>query len=95
MGAKNSLAGLTVVEIRDGLRNGDFTVGELVDDHIHAAELAKSLNGYITETPDLAKDMASRSDDKISRQELGSLEGVPVAVKDLFCTKGIRTTAAW
>ena len=35
MGAKNSLVGLTVVEIRDGLRNGDFTVGELVDDHIH------------------------------------------------------------
>ena len=47
MGSKNSLVGLTVVEIRDGLRNGDFTVGELVDDHIHAAELAKSLNGYI------------------------------------------------
>ena len=94
MGAKNSLAGLTVVEIRDGLRNGDFTVRELVDDHIHAAERAKNLNGYITETPDLAKDMASKSDDKISRQELGSLEGVPVAVKDLFCTKGIRTTAA-
>ena len=47
MGAKNSLAGLTVVEIRDGLRNGDFTVGELVDDHIHAAERAKNLNGYI------------------------------------------------
>ena len=59
MGTKNSLVGLTVVEIRDGLRNGDFTVRELVDDHIHAAERAKNWNGYITETPDLAKDMAS------------------------------------
>ena len=42
MGTKNSLVGLTVVEIRDGLCNGDFTARELVDDHIHAAELAKS-----------------------------------------------------
>ena len=94
MGTRNSLVGLTVVEIRDGLRNGDFTVRELVDDHIDAGGRAKSLNGYITETPNLAKDMASRSDDKISRQQSGPLEGVPVAVKDLFCTKGIRTTAA-
>ena len=49
MGTKNSLVGLTVVEIRDGLCNGDFTARELVDDHIHAAELAKGLNGYITD----------------------------------------------
>ena len=82
MGNKNSLVGLSVVEIRDGLRNGDFTVSELVEGHIHAAELAKSLNAYITETPDLAKDMASRSDDKISRQELGSLEGCLLYTSD-------------
>src|ERR1700722_20390966 len=56
-------------------------------------ERARALSAYIAETPDQALAMARASDARIAAGEAGPLEGVPLGIKDLFCTKGVRTTA--
>jgi aspartyl-tRNA(Asn)/glutamyl-tRNA(Gln) amidotransferase subunit A len=89
-----SLIGLTVSRIREGLGSGEFSAAELVEAHIIAGERAEYLGAYITKTPEIAREQAICSDRKISENEAGLLEGIPLAVKDLFCTKGVRTTAA-
>jgi len=53
----------------------------------------RNLNAYITETAELALVQAAASDERLGKGSGGALEGLPVAVKDLFCTKGVRTTA--
>jgi aspartyl-tRNA(Asn)/glutamyl-tRNA(Gln) amidotransferase subunit A len=52
------------------------------------------LNAFITETPERALEMAAASDVRLSAGEARPLEGLPLAIKDLFCTRGVRTTAA-
>ena len=84
---------LTLSTARDGLRNKDFTAVELTRAHIEAIEGARSLNAFITETPDKALAQAAESDARLARGEGGALEGLPIAIKDLFCTKGVQTTA--
>ena len=86
---------LTLVEARDGLAAGDFSAAELTEDCITAMESARDLNAFITETPDIARERADASDARRARGETrGALDGIPIAVKDLFCTSGILTTAA-
>src|ERR1700688_2791809 len=57
-------------------------------------EQARPLNAYITETPEIALDMAAASDERLVRGAARPLDGIPIAVKDLFCTRGVLTTAA-
>jgi aspartyl-tRNA(Asn)/glutamyl-tRNA(Gln) amidotransferase subunit A len=90
----DSLTGLTLAEARDGLARKRFSVRELVEAHIAAVEAARPLNAFITETPEAALNMAAASDERLARGEAGPLEGIPLAIKDLFCTKGVLTTAA-
>jgi aspartyl-tRNA(Asn)/glutamyl-tRNA(Gln) amidotransferase subunit A len=52
-----------------------------------------NLNAYITETPDVAMRSAEKSDERILRRRERALEGIPISIKDNYCTKGIRTTA--
>ena len=86
---------LTLVEARDGLAAGDFSAAELTEDCITAMESARDLNAFITETSDTARERADASDARRARGETrGALDGIPIAVKDLFCTTGILTTAA-
>ncbi len=59
-----------------------------------AIEAARPLNAFITEAGEQALRMADASDQRIAKGEAGALEGLPLAIKDLFCTKGTRTTAA-
>ncbi len=87
------LTQLTIADARDALTSKKFTSRELTAAHIEAMENATSLNAFITPTPDWAMAMADVSDLKIKKGEGGALEGIPLAVKDLFCTKGILTTA--
>ncbi len=88
------LTDLTIKQALDGLKNKDFTVVELTDAHIKAAEAAKQLNCFITDTFEQARSQAKDSDAKYTKGNNGILEGIPVAMKDLYCTEGIRTTAA-
>lgn len=57
-------------------------------------EQLRRLNAYITETPEKALDMAEKSDARRARGEAGKLDGIPLGIKDMFCTKGTKTTAA-
>ena len=84
---------LSLAEARDGLEAKRFSASELVRAHISAVEQARLLNAYVLETPEKALDQASESDARLKRGEARPLEGLPIGVKDLFCTKGVRTTA--
>ena len=87
------LTSLTLAEARDGLRKKSFSASELAAAHVQAIEQARALNAYVLETAEHAATMAKASDVRIAKGEAGPLEGIPLAVKDLFCTKDIRTTA--
>jgi aspartyl-tRNA(Asn)/glutamyl-tRNA(Gln) amidotransferase subunit A len=87
------LTDLTMAQARDGLEKRDFSARELAAAHVAAVEAARPLNAFITETPELALEQAAASDARLARGEAGLLEGLPLAIKDLFCTKGILTTA--
>src|SRR6201981_2519224 len=84
---------MTLAEARDGLAKKSFTSLELTDAHLKAIEDARALNAFVLETPDTARDMARDADGKIGKGEDGPLAGIPLGIKDLFATKGVRTTA--
>jgi aspartyl-tRNA(Asn)/glutamyl-tRNA(Gln) amidotransferase subunit A len=85
--------GLTIAELRDGYRARAFSAREVATAYVGAMEAGRSLNAYVLETPEKALAMADESDARIARGEARPLEGVPLGVKDLFCTAGTRTTA--
>ncbi|TDR94435.1 Asp-tRNA(Asn)/Glu-tRNA(Gln) amidotransferase subunit GatA [Enterovirga rhinocerotis] len=87
------LTQLSLAEARDGLRAKDFTAVELTRAHVEAVAGARALNAYVLETPDQALAMAGASDERLAKGEGGPLEGLPLGIKDLFCTKDVRTTA--
>ncbi len=87
------LTTLTLTEARDRLRKKDISSAELTVAHVSAIEKARSLNAFVLETPEIATAMAKAADARIAKGEGGPLEGIPLAIKDLFCTKGVRTTA--
>ena len=91
--AKLDLNNLTLAGARDALRNKDYSALELTDAHLAAMEQARALNAFIVETPDQARAMAKASDERLARGEAGPLEGIPLGIKDLYCTKGVATSA--
>ncbi|HEX5455187.1 MAG TPA: Asp-tRNA(Asn)/Glu-tRNA(Gln) amidotransferase subunit GatA [Stellaceae bacterium] len=88
------LTDLTLAEARAGLRARDFSAGELTEAYVSAMAAARPLNAFITETVDRARAMAAEAAARLARGEALPLDGIPIAVKDLFCTKGVPTTAA-
>jgi aspartyl-tRNA(Asn)/glutamyl-tRNA(Gln) amidotransferase subunit A len=84
---------MTLAEAREGLKTKRFSAIELTDAHIAVIEKARALNAYVLETSDHATEMAKASDARIAKGDAGPLEGLPLAVKDTFCTKDVRTTA--
>jgi aspartyl-tRNA(Asn)/glutamyl-tRNA(Gln) amidotransferase subunit A len=88
-----SLTSLTLAEARDGLCAKKLSAREIAEAHVAAIERARDLNAFVLETPERALDMAAASDKRIAAGKAGPLEGLPLAIKDLFCTDGIRTTA--
>src|SRR5947208_9104782 len=87
------LTALTLAAARDGLKQKKFSAAELADAHLAAIEQARSLNAYVLETPERASAMAKAADARIASGAAGPLEGIPLAIKDMFCTQGVRTTA--
>jgi aspartyl-tRNA(Asn)/glutamyl-tRNA(Gln) amidotransferase subunit A len=88
-------ADLSIVEAASALRRRDFSARELVAAHVDAvAALNPLLNAFITETPELALAQANAADAALAAGTAGPLAGIPLAIKDLFCTEGVRTTAA-
>jgi aspartyl-tRNA(Asn)/glutamyl-tRNA(Gln) amidotransferase subunit A len=89
-----ALTELTMAAARDGLAKKEFSARELAEAHVAAVAAARPLNAFITETPEQALAMAAESDARLARGAARPLEGLPLAIKDLFCTKGVLTTAA-
>jgi len=87
------LTSLTLADARDALRGKKISAKELADAHLAEMEKARVLNAYVLETPEHAQKMAAASDAKLAKGEGGPLEGIPLGVKDLFATNGVRTTA--
>ena len=88
------LTALTISEIRDGLAGSDFSALELTDAYLAAIDAAnESFNAYIAVTHERAREMAKASDERIAAGNAGPLEGVPLGIKDLFCTKGVHSQA--
>ena len=87
------LTKLTIAEAKDGLNKKEFTAVELTEAYIKNMEAKRNLNAFVCETPDKALEQAKASQTKIERGEGGILEGISLGIKDLFCTKGIATTA--
>ena len=88
-----SLTDLSIAEAREGLRKKQFSAVELTEAYLEAMQAAAGLNAFITPTPEKALDMAAASDKNLAGGEAGALEGIPLAIKDLFATKDILTTA--
>ncbi len=89
----SKLTDLNLAQARDGLRDKQFSARELTQAHIERVAAADKLNAYVLQTPEKALEMADASDAKIAQGEARPLEGIPLGIKDLFCTKGVRTTA--
>ncbi|HEV2603116.1 MAG TPA: Asp-tRNA(Asn)/Glu-tRNA(Gln) amidotransferase subunit GatA [Microvirga sp.] len=87
------LTHLTIAEARDALAQKQFSAAELAQAHLTAIEKARVLNAYVLETPERALAMAKASDEKIAKGEGRPLEGIPLGIKDLFCTHGVQSTA--
>jgi len=88
------LTNLTLAQARDGLRGRDFSAIELTDAYLAAiAVLNPKLNAYVTVTAAAARAQAQAADVALAAGRHAPLTGIPLAIKDLFCTKGVRTTA--
>ncbi len=87
------LTKLTIAEASAGLKKKEFTAVELTEAYIANMDKYRNLNAYVCETPDKAIAQAKISQEKINSGQGGDLEGIPLGIKDLFCTKGIATTA--
>ena len=88
-----ALLALNLAEARDGLARKTFSARELATAYNDAVAEARPLNAYITPTPEHALRMAEAADERFARAEALPLDGIPIAVKDIFCTKGVLTTA--
>ncbi|MBN9555735.1 MAG: Asp-tRNA(Asn)/Glu-tRNA(Gln) amidotransferase subunit GatA, partial [Alphaproteobacteria bacterium] len=86
-------ASMTLAEARDALKARKLSSAELTASLVSAVEQGRGLNAFVTETPERALDMAKASDARLAKGEGGALEGLPLAIKDLFCTKAVKTTA--
>jgi aspartyl-tRNA(Asn)/glutamyl-tRNA(Gln) amidotransferase subunit A len=90
----NKLTKLTLAEARDGLNNKEFTSVELTQSFLDRIPSIKELNAYVTVTSDIALAQAKASDERRIKGDALPMDGLPLAIKDLYCTKGVRTTAS-
>ncbi|MEC7943640.1 MAG: amidase, partial [Pseudomonadota bacterium] len=95
MAGSSDLRDITIADARDALAAGQLSARDLTNAFLEAIEEERYLNAFITETPDRALADADASDARRTKGEtLSPLDGIPIAIKDLFCTDGVQTTAA-
>ncbi len=87
------LTKLTISEARNGLKNKEFTTVELTEAYLKKMDECRKLNAFVCEAPEKALEQARASQEKYNHNSAGDLEGIPLGIKDLFCTKGMATTA--
>ncbi len=79
----------SLLSAKHGLKKADFTAKELVAAHLESIEKNRNLNAFITVTAEAALENAEKADLSLP------MGGLPIGMKDLFCTKGVRTTAGF
>ncbi|MHC9235354.1 Asp-tRNA(Asn)/Glu-tRNA(Gln) amidotransferase subunit GatA [Pseudooceanicola sp. 502str34] len=85
---------LTIAEARDLLRNGDVTSKALTEACLSAVEGAGALNAFVHKTPEIALQQAEAADARLKAGYAPALCGIPLGIKDLYCTKGVPSQAA-
>ncbi len=91
----SDLTSLSISELSKGFDKKEFSSTEVTKEYVKKMEEGRKYNAYITETAETALNQAAKSDERILKgSRLSQLDGVPLGIKDLFCTSGIRTTAA-
>ena len=88
-----ALTDLTLTALKATLDKKEASAVEVAEAHLKKLDEHRALNAFITETPERAREMAKASDARRAKGEAALLEGVPLAIKDLFCTEGVQTTA--
>jgi aspartyl-tRNA(Asn)/glutamyl-tRNA(Gln) amidotransferase subunit A len=82
-------------QLSDALHSGDISSVELTQHYIDRIKQHNDdINAFITVTEDSALEQAKQADQKLQQKTAGPLTGIPLAHKDIFCTKGIRTSCA-
>lgn len=89
----SELVSKSIAELRDGFRSGEFKAFEIAQAYNAAVAAARLLNAYTIETPDDALAAAKAADNARGSDDLPSLAGIPLGIKDLFATRGVDTTA--
>lgn len=85
---------LTIAEARDALRKGDLTATDLTMACLTAMDAGDGLNAYVHKTPEIALEQARAADARLQSGDAPDLCGIPLGIKDLFCTKGVPSQAA-
>lgn len=88
------LSKLTIASARDSLRRGEVSSVELTNAYLGAIEGSKALNAIVHNTPEIAKVQAEAADKRIKAGGAPDMCGIPLGIKDLFCTKGVPSQAA-
>jgi len=84
---------MTLAQARDALRAGDVTSAELTESYLERIDAAGALNAFVHNTPDLARAQAAEADQRIQAGDAPDLCGIPLGIKDLFCTEGVPSQA--
>ncbi len=90
----NDLNKMTLADARNNLRAGEITSVELTEACLDAVEASGALNAFVHHTPELALEQAKAADARIAEGDAPSMCGLPLGIKDLFCTKGVPSQAA-
>ncbi|SPF77311.1 Glutamyl-tRNA(Gln) amidotransferase subunit A [Aliiroseovarius pelagivivens] len=85
---------LTIADARDALRKGDVTSTEITEACLTEIEGAGALGAFVHNTPDLAREQAKAADARLQAGDAPAMCGIPLGIKDLFCTKGVPSQAA-
>ncbi len=88
------LSKLTIATARDAMRCGEVSSVELTDAYLGAVDKADALGAFVHKTPDLAREQATAADARIKAGDAPDMCGIPLGIKDLFCTKGVPSQAA-
>ncbi len=89
----SDMSKMTLTQARDALRAGEVTSAELTESFLGRIDAAGALNAFVHNTPDLARAQAAAADRRIQAGDAPDLCGIPLGIKDLFCTEGVPSQA--
>ena len=90
----SDLTKLTIAQARDALRRGETTSVALTEACLSAIDAADALGAFVHKTPEIALERAAAADQRIKAGDAPDMCGIPIGIKDLFCTEGVASQAA-